>query len=234
MNAASIEREVRRAGNPRQAALLQRFFKTGPGEYAEGDRFVGLMVPDTRQLARAHRDLPLSTVKTLLRSGLHEVRLLALLILVDRYGRGSAAERAAIYRLYCSMADRINNWDLVDLSAPRIIGPHLENRSRRPLYRWIHSPNLWQRRIAVLATFHFINRGDFRDALALAHDRLADPHDLMHKAVGWMLREIGKRDERSLTHFLDRHYPRMPRTMLRYSLERLAPARRRHYMKRKA
>jgi 3-methyladenine DNA glycosylase AlkD len=212
------------------ARILQRFFKTGPGEYGEGDKFLGLRVPQVRKVAREFRALPLTEVAALLESEWHEVRLLALLILVDQYRRGDAKARDAIYRLYLANTSRINNWDLVDTSAPYIVGAQLATRGRAPLRRLAHSRSLWERRIAILSTFHFIQNGDFDDALAIVTMLLGDRHDLIHKAAGWALREVGKRDRAVLRAFLDEHAHEMPRTMLRYAIEHFDPRLRAKYL----
>ena len=222
---------LRREASPKAARFLQRFFKTGPGEYGAGDKFIGIRVPVTRKLARKFRELPRRAVVALLQSPIHEERLLALIILVNAYQRGDDAERAEIYKLYLAQLDRVNNWDLVDSSAPYLIGPHLLNRSRTTLFRLARSQNLWHRRVAVLATFHFIRAGDFADTLRLAERLRDDEHDLMHKAVGWMLREIGKRDVVVFRKYLDQHAAFMPRTMLRYAIEKLSERERRRYLR---
>ncbi len=217
--------------DPERAAHAHRYFKSGPGEYGEGDRFLGIRVPELRRLASEFRETPLEEILELLHSPWHEARFTSLVILVDHFRRATAeATRRRIFDAYLAHATRINNWDLVDCSAHRIVGPYLENRSRRPLYRLAKSPLLWDRRIAVIATFHFIRLGDFEDCLALAGLLLKDPEDLMHKAVGWMLREVGNRDREVLEQFLDRHAASMPRTMLRYAIEKLPGARRAQYM----
>ncbi|NTV01581.1 MAG: DNA alkylation repair protein [Chlorobiaceae bacterium] len=202
------------------AGTLQWFFKTGPGQYGEGDRFRGIRVPTLRKLCREFRQAGIGEIVPLLASPWHEDRLLALLLLVDRYNLSDEAGREAIFNTYCSRTDRINNWDLVDLSAPNIVGTHLATRDRSPLYRFAVSESLWERRIAIVSTFHFIRLNQFDDTLAIAERLLADRHDLIHKATGWMLREVGKRDQPALEGFLAAHYPRMPRTMLRYAIER--------------
>lgn len=229
-SAREIERRLKALSNPARAAALQRFFKTGPGEYGEGDRFVGLTMPQARQLAKEFADLPLREVETLLESPWHEARTLAVVIMANRYGNADARERDAICRLYLRRTDRINNWDLVDISAPRVVGEHLATRSRAPLRRLARSKLLWDRRVAIISTAAFIRRNEFADTLEIARMLLGDEHDLIHKAVGWMLREVGKRDERTLRAFLNQHAAEMPRTALRYSLERLSPALKRHYM----
>ena len=227
----NIRRDMRRLADPDKAALLQRYFKTGPGEYGAGDVFIGLMVPQTRQLAKKYAGLPLSAARRLLRSPIHEERLLALLILVRRFERGRDDDRARLFEFYLRQTGRINNWDLVDLSAPKIVGAWLLDRPKAPLRRLARSANLWERRIAVLATFAEIAAGRADTALDLAERLLADPHDLMHKAVGWMLREVGQRcSRRELESFLDAHAAVMPRTMLRYAIEKLPAAERGHYL----
>lgn len=226
-----LRRKLRALGTVERAAVSRSFFKTGPGQYGEGDRFLGVTVPDTRRLAREAGDLPLAEVLTLLRSPIHEERLLALLILVRRYEKGGPRERREIYSLYLAHTARINNWDLVDLSAPNIVGVHLVERSRRILYRLAKSPDLWERRIAILATLSFIRNRDFADALSIAEILLHDGHDLIHKAVGWMLREVGKGDQAVLEGFLKQHGRQMPRTMLRYAIERFPESLRQAYLK---
>lgn len=230
MTARKIQQRLRRLADPEKAKVLRRFFKTGPGEYGEGDRFHGIMVPHIRAVAREFRGAPLAEVRKLLPSPVHEERLLALLLLVDAFERGDDRRKRETYRLYLKSARHINNWDLVDLTAPKIVGPFLEEKSRRPLYRFAQSKNLWERRIAVLSTFHFIKNRDYTDALAVAEMLLDDEEDLIHKAVGWMLREVGKRDSAALEKFLRKHHPSMPRTMLRYAIERFPEAKRRRYL----
>jgi 3-methyladenine DNA glycosylase AlkD len=225
-----LRSRLRKLASPVRARNSSRFFKTAPGEYGAGDRFIGIRVPVLRRLAREFQSLPLSATVELLQSPIHEERLLALLILTDAYERADESGRAAIYRLYLKNLARVNNWDLVDSSAPRIVGPHLEKRSWKILFRMARSKNLWRRRVAVLATFHFIRLGDFGDSLRLGEFLLDDEHDLMHKAVGWMLREIGKRDLEELNKFLLKHAARMPRTMLRYAIEKLPERNRQFYL----
>jgi 3-methyladenine DNA glycosylase AlkD len=227
---ARLIARLRRTGSPQRAAALRRFFKTGPGQYGEGDRFLGLTVPQVRALVAEYSDLTLAEVETLLESPWHEARLLALVVLVRQYRRAPAARRTAIYRLYLRRSDRINNWDLVDLSAPGIVGAHLLTRRRDVLARLARSPSVWERRIAMLATSRFIRDGQMTDTLALAEQLLGDRHDLIHKAIGWMLREVGKRDQGALRAFLNRHAAHMPRTALRYAIERLPAADRRRYL----
>lgn len=213
----ALKRRLRMLANPERATHSLRFFKTAPGQYGHGDQFLGLTVPEMRRLVREFHELPLADADALLASPWHEERLVALLLLVEQYPRTPDA----IYRLYLARTDRINNWDLVDASAASIVGANLAERSRKPLYRLAKSTSLWERRIAIVATLHFIRRNDFDDTLAIARMLLGDEHDLIHKACGWMLREAGKRDERVLRAFLDEHAAAMPRTMLRYAIERL-------------
>jgi len=219
-------------GNPKRAVHSLRFFKTGPGQYGEGDRFLGLTVPQIRTVSREFRDLPLAEIEKLLDSRWHEVRLLAVILLANAYRRADVPTQERIYRLYLRRTDRINNWDLVDVSAPNIVGAHLLRRSRAPLRKLARSKSIWRRRIAMIATHHLIRERDFDDALQIAELLLDDREDLMHKAVGWMLREVGKRDERRLLVFLEMHAGRMARTALRYAIERLPHAQRTYYMAR--
>ena len=230
MNARSISSLLRSLGDKTVAKHSQAFFKTGKGEYGEGDRFLGIRVPVLRRHIGAFRGLEPEEVSKLLPSRYHEERLFALLWLVDRFGRGTDRERTWIYRRYLDSTQYINNWDLVDSSADKIVGAYLEARSRRPLYRLVRSKSLWERRIAVMASFHFIRQNDFDDALALCALLLGDDEDLIHKAAGWMLREIGKRDIEVEKNFLDQHGRAMPRTMLRYAIERFPAAQRRSYL----
>jgi 3-methyladenine DNA glycosylase AlkD len=230
VSARVIERRLVAAARPSRGRALERFFKTAPGEYGEGDRFLGWTVPEVRRVAREYRDLPLGEIERLLESPWHEVRLLALIILVGRYERSAPADQRQIVRLYLRRTDRINNWDLVDVSAARILGAHLLTRSRSVIQRLARSPRLWERRIAVVATHSFIRNGQYRDTLALGARLSNDPEDLLHKAIGWMLREVGKKDEAVLRRFLDRRAGLLPRTSLRYAIERLPAAARRRYL----
>jgi 3-methyladenine DNA glycosylase AlkD len=230
MTAHELQACLRSLGNPQQAAILARFFKTGPGEYGEGDVFVGVKVPVQRKLAKEFRDLSLPEIECLLRSEIHEGRLTALLILVLQFAKADAKGRKCIYDLYLTNTEHVNNWDLVDLSAPQVVGAYLEAKSRKPLYGLAKSKSLWERRISILATFHFIRQGEFNDTLKIAEILLADKEDLIHKAVGWMLREVGKRDVQALEGFLQPHHRTMPRTMLRYAIERLAEKKRQMYL----
>jgi 3-methyladenine DNA glycosylase AlkD len=228
---ATIRRELRAVADPSRAALLQRFFKTGPGEYAEGDRFLGLTVPQVRAIAARYQSLPLADLNALLASPWHEERLLALVILVRQYEQATAAQRNAIYRLYRRNTARINNWDLVDCSAGSIVGAHLAARDRRVLERLARSPLVWERRVAIISTFFYIRRGELAPTLRIARLLLDDEHDLIHKAVGWMLREVGKQDRAVLQRFLSAYAHRMPRTMLRYAIERFPEGVRQRYLR---
>ena len=226
-----LRRELRFLANPVRARVSQSFFKTGPGEYGEGDRFIGLTVPQLRSLAKQYRQLSLKEVKVLLRSRIHEERLLALLILVGKFATEDDAGQRRLYETYLRNTQFINNWDLVDSSAEYIVGAFLRERNRSPLLKLARSVSLWERRIAIIATFHFIKRGEFAPTLRIARLLLRDPEDLIHKAVGWMLREVGKRDLPAEEKFLRRYYRQMPRTMLRYAIERLPERQRQCYLK---
>jgi 3-methyladenine DNA glycosylase AlkD len=224
-----LRRELHEAAEPERVPELQRLFKTGPGGYGEGDVFFGVRVPAVRFGARRHADLNLEDVTMLLRCPIHEERLAALVILVRRYGSADEQQRQRIYDLYLANSPHVNSWDLVDVSAPHIVGACLLDRrgaERQVLERLASSPSVWERRIAIMATFAFVREGDCDETLRLARVLLDDEHDLIHKAVGWMLREVGKRDEELLVGFLQQHAGDMPRTMLRYAIERLdAPLR---------
>ena len=226
-----VRRELHNLGNKEKAQTLQRFFKTGTGEYGEGDIFLGIKVPALRRLAHSYQDLPRQTLTQLLRSRFHEERLLALLILVRAFARAEESKRKEIYNLYLTHTRYVNNWDLVDTSAEHIVGAYLADRSRRPLSKLARSSNLWERRIAIMATFHYVKCGDFIETIKIAGMLLDDQEDLIHKAVGWMLREIGKRDLSVEEKFLKSHYQRMPRTMLRYAIERFPEPKRQAYLK---
>jgi 3-methyladenine DNA glycosylase AlkD len=233
MKAVEVRKELKSMADPDKAAILQRYFKTGLGQYGEGDIFIGVTVPQSRKVAKKFSQLELVEVKTLLYSRIHEERLVALLILVWRYSSAlsSREEKEEIVKFYLENIKQVNNWDLVDLSAPNILGAHLIDKDRRLLYRLARSENVWERRIAILATYHFIRNGDFSDTLKIAEILLQDRHDLIHKAAGWMLREVGKRDVASEQAFLEKHLGVMPRTMLRYAIERLPESKRRRYKK---
>ncbi len=227
---------IRAAAHPESAGFFQKFFRTGPGGYGEGDVFLGLTVPQTRALARQFRDLPFPEVVRLLQSKFHEERLMALVILVTRFERGDEKTRATVFRLYLKHRKFVNNWDLVDVSASHIVGEHLYRlqSAAKILDQLSRSKRLWDRRIAMVATWAFIKKRELNWTFKLAERYLTAPEDLMHKASGWMLREAGKRDERRLRDFLEAHAAAMPRTMLRYALEKLPPADRKRYMGKRA
>lgn len=228
---SDVRRALMAEANPEDAVFLQRFFRTGPGEYGEGDCFLGIRVPVLRRFVLEFRDLPLKSALTLLRSTWHEARLLALLLLVERYRRGQSAEREVVFRAYLAHTRFINNWDLVDLSAYHIVGPHVDPSDLSLLERLARSASLWERRIAMLATFHWIRQGEFGPALRIAAILENDSHDLIHKAVGWMLREVGNRDRPSAEAFLRPRCRTLPRTMLRYAIERYPEPLRQRYLR---
>jgi 3-methyladenine DNA glycosylase AlkD len=232
LSANSVGRALRQYGSPERARASARFFKTGPGQYGAGDVFIGVTVPEQRQIVRQFRDLSSAEIKTLLASPIHEYRLTALLILVDQFGRANPAQQRRIVTFYLRQMRRVNNWDLVDSSAAQILGTWLlsQPNAQAVLTRMARSKSIWERRIAIVATYAFIRAGQFTPTLTLARQLLTDEQDLMHKATGWMLREMGKRDESVLRQFLDQNATRMPRTMLRYAIERLSPALRRQYL----
>jgi 3-methyladenine DNA glycosylase AlkD len=226
----ALRAEIQELGDPVRAVHSLRFFKTGPGQYGEGDKFLGLTVPMMRGLVRKYRDLDDGAALELLESSWHEERLVALLLLVEGYDRVDEWRRNRIHRAYLANTRQINNWDLVDASAEYIVGLHLDARDLALLERLTRSKNMWERRIAIVSTFHFIKRNDFRPTLKIAELLLRDSHDLIHKSVGWMLREVGKRDRKTLDGFLKRHYQQMPRTMLRYAIERHPERVRKQYL----
>lgn len=227
---AAVRREIRALGSPERAKGSLRFFRTGPGEYGEGDKFLGLTVPEMRAIARRYRALDHDAVVELLQSSWHEERLVALVLLVDTYERGDKSQRDKIHRAYLANTRRINNWDLVDASAAAIVGGHLDATEISLLERLARSKDLWERRIAIVATYYFIKHNEFAPTLRIAEMLLGDSHDLIHKAVGWMLREVGKKDRKVLDAFLIKHYRVMPRTMLRYAIERHPESVRKRYL----
>ncbi len=231
MSVPEIQAKLRAIANEEYAKTALWFFKTGPGEYGEGDQFIGVRAPDLRRLAKELKATPMDEALQLLQSPIHEDRSLALLILVQAFTKGEAATKKNIYDAYLANTQFINGWDLVDLTAPHIVGAYLMDKSRKPLYKLVKSSSLWERRIAIIATQHFIRQKDFADALQIAKLLLHDKHDLIHKAVGWMLREIGNRDLAAEEAFLKLHYKIMPRTMLRYAIEKFPEAKRQAYLK---
>jgi len=231
MTLIQLKKELKSKADPKKAKLLQGFFKTGPGQYGEGDIFLGVIVPEIRKTAKKFSHLKLNDLKKLLQSKIHEERLAALLILVNKFEEAEDKIRQQIYDFYLKHKRHINNWDLVDLSAHKIVGAHLLDKPKDILHKMAESKNVWERRIAVIATFNFIKNEIFEDALKIAKKLLKENHDLIHKAAGWMLREIGKRDLAALEEFLKKHYKDMPRTMLRYAIERLPEKKRQAYLK---
>jgi 3-methyladenine DNA glycosylase AlkD len=229
-SATAIRKELRALASAENAANLQRFFKTAPGQYGEGDVFLGIKMPQLRALAKKYVDTGLDSVAPLLDSRYHEERMFALLLLMQFYQHAQGEDQVAAYELYLSNTHHINNWDLVDVSAPHIVGRHLQQRPRKVLHELAHSSSLWERRISIIATAWFIRMDDFDDTLRIAKILLQDEHDLMHKAVGWMLREVGKRDLAIEEDFLKEHYRDMPRTMLRYAIERFPELKRKNYL----
>ncbi len=223
----ALKKEIRSVANPEKAKILKNFFKTGKGEYGEGDLFLGITVPQSRKIAIKHSSLPLSQIEKLLKSPIHEERLIALLILVNNYNEN----KEEIFNFYINNIKKINNWDLVDLTADKILGAHLIDKDKSILYKLSRSQNLWERRISIIATFHFIKNNQFEETLKIAELLLKDKHDLIHKAVGWMLREIGKRDLKIEEQFLKQHHKEMPRTMLRYAIEKFPEEKRQDYLK---
>ena len=231
MTAKEIQQELEMYIDPVKKEYLPKFFKTGKGQYGEGDKFLGIVVPNVRLVAKKHREESFETMKELMRSEYHECRLCGLLILVERFKKSDEKDRKEIYEFYLSQTERINNWDLVDLSASYIVGEYLKDKSREPLYRLAESELLWEQRIAVVSTYAFIKNSDFTDIYALAKKLLTHEHDLMRKAIGWMLREAGKRNKDLLVAFLEKYCLAMPRTMLRYAIEKFPEEERKYYMR---
>ncbi|MDR2621773.1 MAG: DNA alkylation repair protein [Dysgonamonadaceae bacterium] len=225
--------ELLSVANPEKAQFLQKFFKTGPGQYAEGDVFLGIVVPLTRSIAKAFRQTPLPELHKLQTNQYHEARLCALLILTERCKKADEKEREDLYHFYLQHTDYINNWDLVDLSCPRIVGEYLLNKDRSILYHLAGNPHLWEQRIAIVSTLTFIRKGEFRDTFALAEKLIHHPHDLIHKASGWMLRETGKKNREALTDFLENYAILLPRTTLRYAIEHYPEDQRQYFLKKK-
>jgi 3-methyladenine DNA glycosylase AlkD len=226
----SLQRDLQRKANKKRAAFVQGYFKTGKGEYGEGDVFLGLSVPEQRKIAHTYIDLDPKGIQELLKSKIHEYRFVALEIMTAQFEKASPTHQEKIVDAYFKNTQYINNWDLVDTSAPYILGPYFLDRDKQPLYRLVKSKNIWERRIAILTTYHFIKQGKFSDTFAIAKILLEDTHDLIHKAVGWMLREIGKRSGAQEEVFLKKYAAVMPRTMLRYALEKFPENKRKHYL----
>ncbi|MDD4202176.1 MAG: DNA alkylation repair protein [Candidatus Omnitrophica bacterium] len=228
---SQITQQLNKLASKQQANILQRFFKTGKGEYGEGDIFIGLKVPQIRQVVKQFKDLPLTEIKKLLSSKIHEYRACALFLLVAKFETNNEKLKDNIYKLYLANTKYINNWDLVDLSAPNIVGQYLLDKPKDILYSFAVSKDLWEKRISMISTYTFIKNKKFVDTLKIAKILLNDEHDLIHKAVGWMLREVGKRDLKTEENFLKTCYKTMPRTMLRYAIERFPEAKRQRYLK---
>jgi 3-methyladenine DNA glycosylase AlkD len=228
-----IKKKLKRLRNKEKAKQHQRFFKTGPGEYGEGDIFVGVTVPELRKLAKEYKTIGPNEIERLLQSPIHEERLLSLFLLNHRFSKEDEPEKKKIYALYLKNTKFINNWDLVDSSAGHIVGAFLFDKSKKPLYGLAGSENLWERRISIISTFYFIKHNQFTDTLKISNILLKDKEDLIHKAVGWMLRETGKRDMGIEEDFLKNHYKNMPRTMLRYAIEKFPESKRQRYLKSK-
>lgn len=233
MTAAFVLSELLSMANPEKGAFLQRFFKTGPGQYAEGDVFLGLIVPLTRSIAKANKQTPLSELQILMESDYHEARLCALLIVVEQFRKASETDRKTLYDFYLANAYRINNWDLVDVTCPHVVGAYLLNNDRSRLYELAESNCLWEQRIAMVSTIAFIRNREYTDTLALAEKLMPHKHDLMHKAIGWMLREVGKKDRQTLTEFLEEYATRLPRTALRYAIEHYSEEQRQYFLKKR-
>lgn len=230
MSINKLREKIKQVSDKKNAETMLWFFKTAKGEYGEGDIFAGITVPVQRKIAKEFLNLNFNELKDLLNSKVHEERLIALLILVEKYEKGEEIEKDKIFGFYIDNRKGINNWDLVDLSAPKIIGHYLMNKDKKLLYEFAKSDILWDRRIAILATYTFIKSGSFSDALKISDILLNDKHDLIHKAVGWMLREVGKKDLTVEEKFLRTRYNKMPRTMLRYAIEKFPETKRKKYL----
>ena len=228
----TITSELQALSNTEKREIFPKFFKAGKGEYGEGDRFLGVTVPNIRAIAKLHKDISIEEIRDLIQSEWHEVRLCALIIMVEKSKKKDEALRKELFNLYLSQTKRINNWDLVDLSCRFIIGEYLLDKSRDILYQLAQSPLLWDNRIAIVSTYAFIRKGQLEDTYALSDLMMHHPHDLMHKAIGWMLREAGKRDSERLYDYVMSHRADMPRTMLRYAIEKFSPTERSILMKR--
>ena len=228
-----IEKELRALANPVKALDLARFFKTGQNQYGAGDVFLGIMVPQQRAVAKNNMDATLAEIQTLLNSKIHEFRLTALLVLILQYAGADYRPRRNYVDFYLKNTNNINNWDLVDLSAPKILGDYLLSRNRKLLLKLAHSGNLWERRIAIISTLAFIRQNQFGDTIKIATILLNDSHDLIHKAVGWMLREVGKRNLETELEFLEEYSARLPRTMLRYAIEKFSESKRKKFLNKK-
>jgi len=231
MDVRTIKSKLRELANKKNAEVAQRFFKTGPGEYGEGDKFLGIRVPVLRKLAKEYQTITVEEAERLLKSPIHEERLLSLFILIHIYSKGEEAVKKGIYKLYLNNTKFVNNWDLVDVSAEHIVGNFLLNKGKNPIYRLAKSEDLWERRISIMSTFYFIKHGQYSETMKISKVLLHDNEDLIHKVIGWMLREVGKRNLPLEEEFLKKYYKEMPRTMLRYAIERFPEPRRLRYLK---
>lgn len=231
MSLNKLREILKMKANPEQAKVYLRFFKTGKGEYGEGDEFYGIKVPVSRQIAKQFKALSSAEIQELLNSKVHEERLIALFILTEQYRKSDEEKKKSIFDFYLKNTKRVNNWDLVDLSAERVIGAYLFEKEKKILFKLAKSKNLWEKRIAIMSTFHFIKNNTFDTTFEIADILLEDEHDLIHKAVGWMLREIGKRNLKAEEDYLKKHYKKMPRTMLRYAIEKFPEKKRQAYLK---
>lgn len=228
---SKIKRELKEKADPKRAKSSMRFFKTKKGDYGEGDFFIGVSTPDQRKIGREYHNLELKHVKQLLDSRIHDYRSVALFILINKYKKGEKKDKEKIFDFYLKNRKRINNWDLVDISSPHILGDYLLDRDKSVLYRLAKSRSLWERRMSIIATYHFIKNNEFEDTLKISEILLNDNHDLIHKAVGWMLREVGSRSLEKEEAFLKKYYTKMPRTMLRYAIEKFPEKLRQEYLK---
>jgi len=226
----TLKQELQKLKNPEKAKVYLKFFKTKKGEYGEGDTFLGVSVPEQRKIAKKYFDLSLKELQELLSTNIHEYKMCSLFILIDKYRKSDKTEKKKIFDFYLKNTININNWYLVDISAPHIIGDYLLNKDRKILYKLANSKNLWEKRISIISTFTFIKNNQFEDTLKISEILLNDNHDLIHKAVGWMLREVGKRDQKTEETFLEKYHKSMPRTMLRYSIEKFEKNKKKYYL----
>lgn len=230
VNFEDVVLDLQKVASTEKAAFFPKFFKTGAGQYGAGDKFIGVSVPNQRIIAARYSMLHLSEIEKLLNSEIHEHRLTGLLILVDKFEKSTVEEKKLVCEFYLKNTSRVNNWDLVDSSSYKILGAYLNDKPRLVLYELVKSENLWERRIAIVSTLYFIRKGQFDDTIKISKLLFGDKEDLMHKAVGWMLREMGKKNEKVLLKFLNVNYKKMPRTALRYAIERLSESEKKKYM----
>lgn len=227
---SGLKQDLQKLRNEEKIKVYSNFFKTGKGEYGEGDQFLGISVPEQRKIARKYHDLNLDDIRDLLTSKIHEHRLTALLILVEKHNKSNDKTKQEIFDFYFENAKMVNNWDLVDLTADKIVGAYLIDKDKSILYNLAKSDNIWERRIAIVSTYNFIKNNKLDETFKIAEILMKDKHDLIHKAVGWMLREVGKRDQKEEEKFLVKHYKNMPRTMLRYAIEKFDEEKRKFYL----